>query len=312
MNTVRKEVYKMERFTAKPKWWGKLRHKSKLKASEFMVLDVIFDKTIDWGKTTDKISISQFQKELGLSNRNIIDSLEGLKKKELIFILGRERKVNTISIKMESCEKFALAETEKTGEKSSQAKKQSGENFSQTGEKSSYQLVKKVHTHDTRDHYPIPFIYIQGYAILKSYDVCKKTQAKLAKKELDNQAESLISFWNNNHGKSKSADVKSSVWLATVKARLKNFTVEEVQMAMLSVIKSEWHQQNGQVLIKNAISSDKRCDDSIARYHQMNNQNTGNNHANNQSANSKPNHFDQLRAEAAAKYGNASTIRTVN
>lgn len=40
--------------------------------------------------------------------------------------------------------------------------------------------------------------------------------------------------------------------------------------------------------------------------------NTGNNHANNQSANSKPNHFDQLRAEAAAKYGNASTIRTVN
>ena len=38
----------------------------------------------------------------------------------------------------------------------------------------------------------------------------------------------------------------------------------------------------------------------------------GNNHANNQSANSKPNHFDQLRAEAAAKYGNASTIRTVN
>lgn len=40
--------------------------------------------------------------------------------------------------------------------------------------------------------------------------------------------------------------------------------------------------------------------------------NTGNSHANNQSANSKPNHFDQLRAEAAAKYGNASTIRTVN
>lgn len=38
----------------------------------------------------------------------------------------------------------------------------------------------------------------------------------------------------------------------------------------------------------------------------------GNSHANNQSANSKPNHFDQLRAEAAAKYGNASTIRTVN
>lgn len=45
---------------------------------------------------------------------------------------------------------------------------------------------------------------------------------------------------------------------------------------------------------------------------QSKNQSTGNNYANNQSANSKPNHFDQLRAEAAAKYGNASAIRTVN
>lgn len=42
----------------------------------------------------------------------------------------------------------------------------------------------------------------------------------------------------------------------------------------------------------------------------------GNNHANHQSANSKPNHFDQLRAEAAAKYGNpqpnTGELRTVN
>ena len=42
----------------------------------------------------------------------------------------------------------------------------------------------------------------------------------------------------------------------------------------------------------------------------------GNNHANHQSANNQPNHFDQLRAEAAAKYGNAQAntgeLRTVN
>lgn len=157
MKAMKKEVYQMERFTAKPKWWGNLRHKSKLKASEFLVLDVIFDKTIDWGKTTDKISISQFQKELGLSNRNVIDSLEGLKEKGLIFILGRERKVNTISIKMPSCEKFALAET---CEKLSQDKKPTGEKFSVTGEKSSPQLVKNYHTHYTRYHYTIPYMSI--------------------------------------------------------------------------------------------------------------------------------------------------------
>ena len=42
----------------------------------------------------------------------------------------------------------------------------------------------------------------------------------------------------------------------------------------------------------------------------------GNNHANHQSANSQLNHFDQLRAEAAAKYGNTQPntgeLRTVN
>lgn len=271
----------MERFTAKPKWWKGLKHKKRLSHSEYMVLDTIYDKTIDWGKLTDKIAISQFVDELGMSNRGVIDAIRGLKKKGLIFVLGQDRKTNTITIKMDKCEVLALSELVRNSHK---AKTATCEKFSQTCEKNSYQLVRNSHTHDTRDHYPIPFIYIQGYAVLKSYDVCKKTQAKLAKKELDNQAESLISFWNNNHGKSKSADVKSSVWLATVKARLKSFTAEEIQMAMLSVIKSEWHQQNGQVLIKNAISSDKRCDDSIARYHQMNNQNTGNNHANNRPA----------------------------
>ncbi len=299
----------MERFTAKPKWWKGLKHKKRLSHSEYMVLDTIYDKTIDWGKLTDKIAISQFVDELGMSNRGVIDAIRGLKKKGLIFVLGQDRKTNTITIKMDKCEVLALSELVRNSHK---AKTATCEKFSQTCEKNSYQLVRNSHTHDTRDHYPIPFIYIRGYQLLNDYGVCKKTESELAKKRIDESARLLVEFWNSNHGKSKSADVKPSVWLATVRARLKSFTAEEIQMAMLSVIKSEWHQQNGQVLIKNAISSDKRCDDSIARYHQMNNQGKGNNHANNQSANSKPNHFDQLRAEAAAKYGNASTIRTVN
>ena len=80
MNTLKKEVYAMERFIAKPKWWGKLRHKSRLKNSEYLVLDVIFDKTIDWNKTTDRISISQFMDELGLSNKGVINTLKSLNK----------------------------------------------------------------------------------------------------------------------------------------------------------------------------------------------------------------------------------------
>lgn len=309
MNTLKKEVYHMERFTAKPKWWGKLRHKSRLTPAEYLVLDVIFDKTIDWNKTTDRISISQFMDELGLSNKGVINTLKSLNKKGLIFLLKQDRKTNTISIKMKAIEAYSNIPT---CEVSSQDKKQTCELSSQSSELSSYQLVNSVHTHDTRDHYPIPFIYIRGYRLLNDYGVCKKTESELAKKQIDESARLLVEFWNSNHGKSKSADVKPSVWLDKVKARLKKFSPDEIKLAMLSVIQSTWHQQNSQVLIKNAISSDQRCDEAISRYHQTQQNNTqGNTNANHQSANSQLNHFDQLRAEAAAKYGTGQQPRDI-
>src|SRR5699024_9765944 len=113
--------------------------------------------------------------------------------------------------------------------------------------------------------------------------------------------------------------VKPSVWVKTVKARLKNFTVDEIKSAMLSVIQSTWHQQNGQVLIKNAISSDQRCDEAISRYHQTQQSNVfqGNNHANTQPANNQHQQYDtsttagyaaKLDADAAAYYAEQSAI----
>ena len=308
MNTLKKGVYPMERFTAKPKWWKGLKHKKRLSHSEYMVLDTIYDKTVDWGKLTDRIAISQFVDELGMSNRGVIDSIRGLKKKGLIFVLGQDRKTNTITIKMDKCEVLALSELVRNSHK---VKTATCEKFSQTCEKNSYQLVRNSHTHDTRDHYPIPFIYIRGYQLLNDYGVCKKTESELAKKQIDESARLLIEFWNSNHGKSKSADVKPSVWLDKAKARLKNFTVDEIKTAMLSVIQSTWHQQNGQVLLKNAISSDQRCDEAISRYHQTQQTNyQGNNNANNQSANSQHQpkrsqadiYADKLNADLAQRF----------
>ena len=120
-----------------------------------------------------------------------------------------------------------------------------------------------------------------------------KDNIKESNKKENEQAISLVDYWNNNHGKNKSADVKTSVWLDKVKARLKKFSSDEIKLAMLSVIQSSWHQQNGQVLIKNAISSDQRCDEAISRYHQSNPISyQGNNNANNQSANSQPQQYD--------------------
>lgn len=132
--------------------------------------------------------------------------------------------------------------------------------------------------------------------------------------------EELIDFWNDNHGKSKSANVKPSVWVEILETRLKKFSVEEIQTAMLGVIHSKWYRENGQVLIKNAISSDKRCDDSISRYHQLNEKNQGNNNAVNQPVNQTAyqptNHFDQFRYELELKYGSDgytdNGIKTVN
>tara|TARA_R110002073_G_scaffold242543_4_gene404624 strand:+ start:677 stop:1597 length:921 start_codon:yes stop_codon:yes gene_type:complete len=250
MKAMKKEVYQMERFTAKPKWWGNLRHKSKLKASEYLVLDVIFDKTIDWNKTTDKISISQFQKELGLSNRNIIDSLEGLKKKGLIFILGRERKVNTISIKMPSCEKFALAET---GEKISQAKKPTGENFSKTGEKISPQLVKKVHTHYNRYHYTIP--YICEFQKNQRENPCKEFTKKAPKQKTDREllVISLFRKWNELSGQNIRPLEKR---LSHINARLDDgFTPDQIIEAMSFVATDHWHVREGFNTIELVIRS---------------------------------------------------------
>lgn len=157
MNTARKEVYQMERFTAKPKWWKQLKHKQRLSHSEYMVLDTIYDKTIDWNKLTDKIAISQFVDELGMSNRGVIDAIRALKKKGLIFVLGQDRKTNTITIKMDKCEALAISELVRNSHKQ---KTLTCENFSQTCEKNSYQLVRNSHTHDTRYHYPIPYMSI--------------------------------------------------------------------------------------------------------------------------------------------------------
>ena len=145
-----------------------------------------------------------------------------------------------------------------------------------------------------------------------------KDNIKESNKKENEQAISLVDYWNNNHGKNKSADVKPSVWLDKVKARLKKFSSDEIKLAMLSVIQSSWHQQNGQVLIKNAISSDQRCDEAISRYHQSNPISyQGNNNANNQSANSQPQQYDtsttagyaaKLDADAERYYAEQSAI----
>ncbi|WP_201595364.1 hypothetical protein [Psychrobacter vallis] len=99
------------------------------------------------------------------------------------------------------------------------------------------------------------------------------------------EAEKLVSFWNES--RPSNAQVKTSVWVKEVKTRLKTFTVDEVQQAMLFVINSQWYQSNSQVLIKNIIDSDERCAKVLEKSNQPTNTFQGNTNANNQPANSQ-------------------------
>lgn len=117
--------------------------------------------------------------------------------------------------------------------------------------------------------------------------------------------ELLVEFWNS-HRPAKAA-VKAAVWAKVIKTRLKTFTADEIKQAMLYVIHSRWHQQNGQVAIRNAVDSDKRCADAIEKQNQKQpasqQPNQGRNHDHSQpqpAANSKHSKFDELRARVAA------------
>lgn len=98
----------------------------------------------------------------------------------------------------------------------------------------------------------------------------KETESGKPKKDDSSTktANSLIDYWNENHGKGANANVKHVVWVDTIKTRLKTFTEDEIRTAMQSVINSNWHQQKNQVLIKNAIDSNKRCGEAISKFNQ--------------------------------------------
>ncbi len=111
------------------------------------------------------------------------------------------------------------------------------------------------------------------------------------------EADLLVDFWNDN--RPPSSAVKKEVWSKIIKTRLKTFSADEIKTAMLTVINSQWHQQNKQVLIKNAIDSDKRCAEAIEKSSQPQQTNyQGNNHAHHQSAN----HNNQPKRSQADSY----------
>lgn len=139
------------------------------------------------------------------------------------------------------------------------------------------------------------------------------------------EADLLVEFWNEN--RPPNTQVKTSVWSKKVKTRLKTFTVDEIQQAMLFVINDNWYQANNQVLIKNVIDSDERCAKVLEKSNQPQQTNyQGSTYENRQSVNhSNQQHTSQqfdtstssgyaakLDADAAAYFASINTEREVN
>ena len=114
-----------------------------------------------------------------------------------------------------------------------------------------------------------------------------KPNDKPDSKPITCEAEMLVDLWNES--RPSNAQVKKSVWVKKVKTRLKTFTADEIKQAMLFLINDQWYQSNSQVLIKNVIDSDERCAKVLEKSSQPAKTNyQGNNHANHQSANHRP------------------------
>ncbi len=106
---------------------------------------------------------------------------------------------------------------------------------------------------------------------------------KKNKTKKSDQANVLVNFWNERANQS----VKLETWETKINARLKTFSVTEIEKAMLFVINHWWYQEKGEVLIKNVVSSNTKLETLIAKANQpLQPQTTGNqNYANNQPIN---------------------------
>lgn len=105
---------------------------AELSGAELKCYLFVVRKTRGWNKEFDSISISQFMEVTGLSNRSVIDACNNLAKLGLLVQSTGARGVKVYSANMEKSSTY---------EESSHVKK-----VHSTCEKSSQDLVKKVHT----------------------------------------------------------------------------------------------------------------------------------------------------------------------
>lgn len=242
----------------------------------YACLQFIWSKTGGWGRNEDTIAYSQFANDkrygTGLSIKTIQRSVEKLSELGVINMQPSFNNMHEFSMNIEKIREL-VGEQAKSNSPSLEDTSQVNLSVSQVNLSASQDYLSDkpsqidLHTRTTTQE-----------PLHKNTNTCdgepdnqekpKKTTKSKKVDQTTDQANALIDYWNDNHGKGDKANVKHSVWIDTVKSRLKTFTEEEIRTAMQSVINSNWHQQNKQVLIKNAIDSNKRCEQAISKFNQ--------------------------------------------
>ena len=192
-----------------------------------------------------------FQKTCNMSKNTVTKALSELEQKGLIYTKKRPRACTLYLINLEKVDDIfqeireeMISEFDSKSQDMGNIDKDESQNMTQCFPE--YDLDESQNMGTNKENF--------------KENVIKENNTIVSEKS---EADLLVDFWNDN--RPPSAAVKKEVWAKVINTRLKTFSADEIKTAMLTVINSQWHQQNKQVLIKNAIDSDKRCAEAIEK-----------------------------------------------
>ena len=265
-----------------------------LTSAEFKTLLAIVRKTKGWNKPYDRISQSQIAELTGLTTRSVRTAISLLENKKLIIVAGDDRKTRLFSVNYNTVNNV---ETDVTAiEKAIK----DAEVISKDAEVISHK--EEVISKDAE----VDFLHNKHYT-KDTININTKDTININTKDISSEVK------KPKAAKKKKHDIPDD-FTATEKQ------VEKCNQYGINVQElidgfDDFHSSKGNQYVDWSKAFNTWINNHI-KFEKLKPINQGNNHANHQSANSQPNHFDQLRAEAAAKYGNTQPntgeLRTVN